>query len=87
MQLHRTVTTNHGKLKKTRGKYKRNMLRFGQNKTAWEFILFPEARAIARARVGTHASKFTYAIYRTREIIVFSRKEKFFIEGFSIEHN
>ena len=34
-----------------------------------------------------HTSKFTCAIYRTREIIVFSRKEKFFIEGFSIEHN
>ena len=50
-------------------------------------ILFPEMRAIARAHAGTHANKFTCAIYRTREIIVFSRKEKFFIEGFSIEHN
>ena len=50
-------------------------------------ILFPETRAIARARAGTHASKFTCAIYRTGEIIVFSRNEKFFIEGFSIEHN
>ena len=50
-------------------------------------ILFPETRAIAHVRAGTHASKFTCAIYRTREIIVFSRKEKFFIEGFSIEHN
>ena len=50
-------------------------------------ILFPETRAIARARASTHASKFMCAIYRTREIIVFSRKEKFFIEGFSIEHN
>ena len=50
-------------------------------------ILFPETRAIARARAGTHTSKFTCAIYRTREIIAFSRKEKFFIEGFSIEHN
>ena len=49
-------------------------------------ILFPETRAIARTRAGTHASKFTYAIYRTREIIVFSRKEKLFIEGFAIEH-
>ena len=52
-----------------------------------EFILFPETRAIARARAGTYASKFTCAIYRTREILVFSRKEKMFIEGFSIEHN
>ena len=50
-------------------------------------ILFPETRAIARARAGTHASKFTCAIYCTHEIIVFSCKEKFFIEGFSIEHN
>ena len=50
-------------------------------------ILFPETRAIARARAGIHASRFTCAIYRTREIIVFSRKGKFFIEGFSVEHN
>ena len=50
-------------------------------------ILFPEMRAIARARAGTHASKFTCAIYHMREIIVLSRKEKFFIEGLSIEHN
>ena len=44
-------------------------------------------RAIARACAGTHASKFTCAIYRMCEIIVFSLKETFFIEGFSIEHN
>ena len=50
-------------------------------------ILFPEMRAIACARAGTHASKFTCAIYRTHEIVVFSCKETFFIEGFSIEHN
>ena len=35
-------------------------------------ILFPETRAIARARADTHASKFTCAIYCTHEIIVFS---------------
>ena len=46
-------------------------------------ILFPETCAIT----GTHASKFTCAIYCTREIMVFSHKETFFIEGFSIEHN
>ena len=50
-------------------------------------ILFPETHAIARTRAGTHASKFACVIYRTREIVVISRKEKFFIEGFSIEHN
>ena len=50
-------------------------------------ILFPETHAIARARAGTHVSKFTCAIYHTCEITVFSRKEKFFIERFSIEHN
>ena len=49
-------------------------------------ILFPEI-VRSRARVGTHTSKFTCAIYRMRKIIVFSRKEKFFIERFSIEHN
>ena len=49
--------------------------------------LFTEMRAIKRARAGTHASKFTCAIYPMCKIIVFSRKEKFFIEGFSIEHN
>ena len=50
-------------------------------------------RAITRARAGTHASRFTCAIYRTRKIIVFSlwfyyisRKKKFFIEGFFIEY-
>ena len=56
----------------------------------WELcenILFPETRAITRACAATHASKFTCAIYCTCEIIVFSRKEKFFIEEFSIEHN
>ena len=52
-----------------------------------EDILFPEMRAGTRARAGTHASKFTWAIYCTCEIIVFSRKEKCFIERFSIEHN
>ena len=52
-----------------------------------KFILFPETRAIACALAGTHASKFTCAIYRMRELIVFSCKEKFFIEGFSMEHN
>ena len=51
------------------------------------FILFPETRAIACAHAGTHVSKFMCAIYRMCEIIVFSHKEKFFIEGFSIEHN
>ena len=35
-------------------------------------IRFPETRAIARVRAGTHANKFTCAIYRTRKIIVFS---------------
>ena len=49
-------------------------------------ILFPEI-VWSRAQVGTHTSKFTCAIYRMREIVVFSRKEKIFIEGFSIEHN
>ena len=47
-------------------------------------ILFPETRAIARARAGTHASKFTCAIYRTCEIIVFSRKEKFLLKDFAL---
>ena len=50
-------------------------------------ILFPEMCAIARACAGTHVSKFTCAIYRTRKIIVLPLREKFFIEGFSIEHN
>ena len=50
-------------------------------------ILFPETRAIAHVRAGTHANKFTRVIYRTRKIIVFSRKETFLIEGFSIEHD
>ena len=50
-------------------------------------ILFPEMRAIACTHTGTHTSKFMCAIYCAREIIVFSCKEKFFIEGFSIEHN
>ena len=50
-------------------------------------ILFPEMHAIACARAGTQASKFTCAIYHMCEITVFSRKEKFFIEGFPIEHN
>ena len=36
------------------------------------FILFPEMRAIGHAHAGTHASTFTYALYCTREIIVFS---------------
>ena len=48
-------------------------------------ILFPETRAITSA--CTHASKFMCTIYCTCEIIVFSHKEKFFIHGFSIEHN
>ena len=34
--------------------------------------LFPEMRAIGHAHAGTHASTFTYALYCTREIIVFS---------------
>ena len=55
--------------------------------TQTNVILFPETRAIACARIGTHASKFMCAIYCTCKIIVFSHKEKFFIEGFSIEHN
>ena len=52
--------------------------------------LLPETRAIASARAG----KFACAIYRTREIKVFSLsglvllyifcKEKFFVEGFFI---
>ena len=50
------------------------------------FTLFPETCAIAHAYIGTHASKFTCAIYYTHKIIVFSRKEKFFIEEFSTEH-
>ena len=50
---------------------------------------------IAHARAGTHASKFTCAIYHNCKIIVFllfvslllytSCKEKFFIEEFVIE--
>ena len=58
-------------------------------------MLFPETCAIARARTGTRASKFTCTIYRMREIIVFSLFvllllyisliEKFPIEGFFIE--
>ena len=57
-------------------------------------ILFHETRAIARIRADTHASKFMCAIYRTREIIIFSllvllllyiSREKFFIKGFFIE--
>ena len=58
------------------------------------YIQFPETHVIAGTRAGTHASKFTCAIYRTREIIVFSFlllyiscKEEFFIEGFFIEPN
>ena len=54
-------------------------------------VLFPETRAIARARAGTHSGNFTCAIYRTREVIVFSllllylsRKDKFLIEKFFI---
>ena len=35
------------------------------------FILFLETRAVASTREGTHASKFTCAIYCTRNIIVF----------------
>ena len=59
-------------------------------------ILFPEMRAIARACAGTHAGKFTCAIYRTCEVIVFSllllllyisRKENFLTEKFSIEYS
>lgn len=56
--------------------------------------MFPEMHAIKHACTGTHASKFTCAIYRTCKIIVFpivvllllciSRK-KFFIEWFFIE--
>ena len=55
--------------------------------------LFPEMSAIVRARASTHASKTMCAIYRKREIIVFSLfvllyfspKEKLFTEGFFIE--
>ena len=56
--------------------------------------LFPEMSAIVRARASTRASKITCAIYRKREIIVFSLfvlllyfspKEKLFTEGFFIE--
>ena len=50
-------------------------------------ILFSETRAIASACAGTHTSKSMCAIYCTCKIIVFSHKEKFFIDGFSIEHN
>ena len=35
-------------------------------------ILFPEMHVIARAHAGRHAGKFTCAIYRMREVIVFS---------------
>ena len=41
-------------------------------------------RAIARACAGTHASKFMRAIYRMREIIVFSHKEKFLLKDFPL---
>ena len=50
-------------------------------------ILFLETSAITHACAGTHASKFMCAIYHTHKIIVFSHKEKFFIDRFSIEHN
>ena len=36
------------------------------------YILFPETHVIARACAGTHPSKFTFAIYCTCKIIVFS---------------
>ena len=35
-------------------------------------VLFPEMRASSRARAGTHACKFTCAIYGTHKTIVFS---------------
>ena len=58
-------------------------------------LMFPETQAITRARAGTHASKFTCAIYRMHKILVFSLfvllllyiscKETFLIKRFFIE--
>ena len=44
----------------------------GKYNFSGDYILFPETRAIAGARAGTDANKLTYAIYCTREIVVFS---------------
>ena len=33
-------------------------------------ILFPETGTMARARAGTHASKFTCAIYHLRFVVI-----------------
>ena len=56
--------------------------------------LFPGTCAIAHSRAGKNASKFTSAIYHTREIILFSlffllllfisRKENFLSKNFSL---
>ena len=60
------------------------------------YILFPETRATACTRAGTHAGKFMSVIYCTHEVSVFtfvllllyiSRKEKFLIEKFFIEYS
>ena len=40
-------------------------------------ILFPETGVIAHACAGNHPNKFMCAIYRTREIIVFSLRRNF----------
>ena len=60
----------------------------------WDTVNFTHC-SLRRARAGTHASKFTCAIYRTGEIIVFSLfallllyisgKEKLYIEKYFIE--
>lgn len=55
-------------------------------------LLFPETRATAHARTGTHASKFTIAIYHTRShssftfvlLLHISCKEKFSLKNFSL---
>ena len=85
--VHSVPLFHYSKIIKITDKVKIENCLFIHKYTNKKFILFPEMCAITCACVGTHASKFTCAVYHTREIIVFSHKEKFFIEGFSIEYN